>query len=212
MTRTIVYVDGFNLYYGSLKGTKHRWLNPVLLAEQILSSQSRIISLKYFTARVNARPGDPDQPARQDTYLRALRTLPQVSIYFGHYLSHPQMLPLVKPPLIGRRVVEVMRTEEKGSDVNLATHLVADAFRGNFDTAVLISNDSDLYEPVRLVTQELRRPVGVLFPVSGGRKRSAQLSKVATFVRPIRDGALNASQFPDELGDAVGIFRKPSVW
>lgn len=212
MKRTIVYVDGFNLYYGCLKGTPYRWLNPVTLAGLILSDQNKIVALKYYTARVNARPGNSDQPVRQDTYLRALKTLPEVSIYFGHYLSHAVKLPVANPRLFGRRVVEVIRAEEKGSDVNLATHIVADAFRDRFDTAVVISNDSDLCEPVRLVTQELRKPVGVVFPLREGRKRSTRLSKVATFIRPIREGALKASQFPDELTDAVGTFQKPSVW
>lgn len=212
LVRTIVYVDGFNLYYGCLKGTPYRWLNLVELSRYILGEKNRIVALKYYTARVDARPGNADQPVRQDTYLRALRTLPEVSIHFGHYLSHPVKLPLAKPPLIGRRIVEVIRAEEKGSDVNLATHLVADAFREAFDVAVIISNDSDLCEPIRLVTAELGKRVGVLPPLRPGRKRSAELSKLATFIRPIREGVLKVSQFPDELTDATGIFRKPRVW
>lgn len=68
MKRTIVYVGGFNLYYGCLKGTSYRWLNLVMLSELALSSQNRIVAVKYYTARVDARPGNEDQPVRQDAY------------------------------------------------------------------------------------------------------------------------------------------------
>ena len=81
--KTIVYVDGFNLYYGSLRGTPCKWLNLQRLGELLLP-QNGIIAIKYFTAKVSARPHDPDQPIRQQTYLRALHTLPNVEIMFGH--------------------------------------------------------------------------------------------------------------------------------
>ena len=84
--------------------------------------------IKYFTAHVGARPHDPDQPMRQQLYLRALRTLPLVEIYLGHYLSHEVSMPLANPPAGGSRFVKVIKTEEKGSDVNIATHLVSDAY------------------------------------------------------------------------------------
>ncbi len=60
--------------------------------------------------------------------------------------------------------VWVDKTEEKGSDVNLASHLLRDAYTGKFEVAVLITNDSDLAEPVRIVAQELNLPVGILNP------------------------------------------------
>jgi len=77
--------------------------------------------------------------------------------------------------------VEVLRAEEKGSDVNLATHLVRDAFRGEFDVAVVISNDSALYEPIRIVTHELKKPVGLLVPERV--TISTKLKPIASFIR-----------------------------
>ncbi|MCL5998516.1 MAG: hypothetical protein M1546_21045 [Chloroflexi bacterium] len=84
---TNVYVDGFNLYYGAVKGTPYKWLNLAELC-RIMLPQNQIISIKYFTARVEPRPHDPGQATRQQTFLRALRTIPNLTILYGHFLSH----------------------------------------------------------------------------------------------------------------------------
>jgi hypothetical protein len=76
--RTIVFVDGFNLYYGALRGTPYRWLDPLKLSQMLLPG-NRILKVKYFTSRVRARPDDPKQPLRQQVYFRALRTIPNLS-------------------------------------------------------------------------------------------------------------------------------------
>ena len=109
----------------------------------------------------------------------------------------------------GSRFVEVISTEEKGSDVNLATVLLVDAFKGSFENAVVISNDSDLKLPIELARSNLGKQVGILNPQ---RNRSWALYNVADFYRPIRKGVLGASQFPDVLSDDQGTFRKPSAW
>lgn len=146
MARTWVYIDGFNLYYGCLKRTPYKWLNVAALAQALLPNDS-VETIKYFTARVSARPQNPSALIDQQVYLRALRTIPNLEIVFGHFLTHsvPMMLTGVMPP----QRVWVDKTEEKGSDVNLAAHLVRDAFQKRFELAVLITNDSDLAEPVR---------------------------------------------------------------
>jgi hypothetical protein len=125
---TNVYVDAFNLYYGSLKGTSHRWLDLGSLCARLLP-KDRINRIRYFTATVSARPDNPDAPQRQQVYLRALETIPGLSIHYGHYLTHVTRMPLANPPQRGARTVEVVKTEEKGSDVNLATYLLLDAFQ-----------------------------------------------------------------------------------
>jgi uncharacterized LabA/DUF88 family protein len=204
---TIVYIDGFNLYYGVLKDTPYRWLDPAKLCQHLLPP-NRICRIKYFTAKVQARPNDPHGPTHQEMYFRALRTVSDLEIILGHFLANPVRLPLRD----GSGFAEVIRTEEKGSDVNIATHLVFDAFKQRFETAVLITNDSDLQEPVRIVTQELGLKVGVISPLRGTRRTSRALAQHATFVKRIRRGVLKASQFPDRLSDAVGRFRKPSGW
>ncbi len=206
--RTIVYIDGFNLYYGAVKGTPYKWLDLRRMC-QLLLPPNDIRRIKYFTARVIARPNDPNQPTRQETYLRALRSIPDLEIIFGHFLSNEVALPRVD----GRGFERVIKTEEKGSDVNIATHILRDAFQKQFDVGVLVTNDSDLAEPIRIVSQELRLKVGVLSPTSArGRKPSRQLIKHATFTKQIRDGVLSTSQFPNPLSVAKGVIHKPSSW
>jgi hypothetical protein len=112
MKKTYVYIDGFNLYYGSLKATPYRWLDLERLCKLMLPSND-IVRINYYTARVGARIGDPDQPLRQRTYLRALGTQPTVRVHLGHYLSHPVWMPLETPPLAGSKFVRVIKTEEK---------------------------------------------------------------------------------------------------
>jgi len=207
--RTYVYVDGFNLYYGAVKETPYRWLNIRRLCELLLPRHT-IHTIKYFTARVSARRDDPDKPTRQQIYLRALRTLPNLEIIYGSFLSHDVMMLLADPPPKGPRFVSVSRTEEKGSDVNIATHLVHDAHRASFETAILVTNDSDLQEPIRIVREELALEVGILNPHR--HTPSRVLTKYASFIKQIREGPLRASQFPVTLKDGNGKFHKPAAW
>ncbi len=205
-----VYVDGFNLYFRAVKGTPCKWLDINKLCELLLPGHT-INQIKYFTANVSARPGDPDQPVRQQTYLRALRTLPNLSIIYGHFLTNDhRMLLSGRNPKDPTSYVSVVKTEEKGSDVNLATHLLADGFRGEYDMAAVVSKDSDLLEPIRVVRRELKLQVGLLSP--GKRFSVALLPPEVDFVKPIRRGVLAASQFPDTLTDAHGTFHKPASW
>ncbi|HEY6802207.1 MAG TPA: NYN domain-containing protein [Pyrinomonadaceae bacterium] len=207
--KTNVYVDGFNLYFRCLKGTPCKWLDLTKLCSLLLP-HNEINQIKYFTANLSARPHDRDQPVRQQTYLRALETLPNLSIIRGTFLtSHVRMLKVGAPPDKQSSYVDVVKTEEKGSDVNLATHLLYDACLGDFDCAVVISKDSDLLEPIRLVRQDLGLTVGLLNP---GKKLSFALTPNVDFVKLIRRGVLMASQFPDELTDRHGTFRKPHTW
>jgi len=153
-----VYVDGFNLYYGALKRTPWKWLDLSALCRVMLPNDT-IEQIHYFTARVSARPHKPTSAHDQALYIRALRTIPNLSITYGHFLTHsvPMYLSTATPP----KRVFVDKTEEKGSDVNLASHLLRDAFTKRFEVAVLITNDSDLAEPVRIVARELHLPVGI---------------------------------------------------
>jgi hypothetical protein len=116
---------------------------------------------------------------------------------------------LAVPPPGGPHTVEVLRTEEKGSDVNLATYLIADAFRWDCEISLVITNDSDLCEPVRIVADELGLPVGVANPHPANR-RSRVLR--GTFFKQIRASALAQCQFPVVMKDATGTITKPASW
>ncbi|HXT37155.1 MAG TPA: NYN domain-containing protein [Chloroflexota bacterium] len=101
-----------------------------------------------------------------------------------------------------------MKTEEKGSDVNIATYLLVDAYEGEYDAAVIVSDDSDLAEPIRVVHHKLHRHVTVLSP----RGRAYELKQAATRFRQIDPGVLAQSQFPLTLRDARGTLHKPLGW
>lgn len=208
--RTRVYVDGYNLFYACLKGTPYKWLDVHKLVATLLP-RNKIDKVRYFTAQVSARPRDPNQPQRQQTYLRALATVPQIEVHFGHFLTHEVSMPDAAAWSTGRyRPVRVMKTEEKGSDVNLATHLLMDAFDDLFDVAVIISNDSDLKEPIGLVRSRFGKRIVLLGPRS--TRISGALRPLADFVRQFGPNALAAAQFDDRLTDAVGTIQKPPGW
>ncbi|MCA0903221.1 NYN domain-containing protein [Qipengyuania aquimaris] len=208
--RTRVYVDGYNLYYACLKRSPHKWLNIHQLACSQLPKNS-IDKTRYFTARVSARPHDPKQPQRQETYFRALATIPEIEVHFGHFLTHEVSMPEAAAWKSGQyKPVRVVKTEEKGSDVNLATYLLMDAADDLFDVAVIISNDSDLKEPIRLVKDKFGKRIVLL----GSRKTrlSGALKPHADFIRQFGPKALEDAQFDSELTDKVGKFNKPSDW
>jgi len=204
-----VYVDGFNLYYGAVKRTPYKWLDIQKMV-QLLLPKNQILKIKYFTALVNARPKDIDQPLRQQMYLRALKTIPSLEVIFGHFLTHPVNLPLANPVPGQSLYAEVIKTEEKGSDVNIATHLLHDGYQGAYGVAIVISNDSDLVEAIKIVRNELNKGVIILNPRPNSP--SQELKRTATFVKAIRQGVLAASQFPSPLKDQNGTFYKPPGW
>ncbi len=152
---------------------------------------------------------EPDKPRRQQIYLNALQTIPEVEIYYGKFLVHPVRLPLQTRLPDGTRAVWVMRTEEKGSDVNLASQLIHDAHRGAFEAAAVVSSDTDLVKPVRIVAREIGLPVCLLPPQMEGSK---SLKAVATEVRKIGDVRLKQAQFPDVVHGRRGEIRKPGSW
>ncbi len=255
--RTRVYVDGFNLYYGALKGTPFKWLNPVDLARRALPAGYVVDKLLYFTAHVSG-VSDPGAPARQHAYLTALRTLPEVEVHFGSFLAKTVWRPLVNLPVAGRRidaprpvtlpagdhpvvgsrmqtlpvgrypergagrkkrrkasaplpdalVAEFHAMEEKGSDVNLAAHLLNDAWSDLFEAAAVISNDTDLVTPIRMVTAERRKQVIIVCP--GRWQVAPKLRAAASHARHIRPAMLRGAQFPDTLPGAA--VSKPTGW
>ncbi|GCD99772.1 NYN domain-containing protein [Embleya hyalina] len=209
---TNIYIDGFNLYYGCLKADPAlKWLDPVRLCKQLLPGRD-IHRVRYFTARITPRPDQPDAPNRQDAYLRALDSLSEVSIHYGRFSQTYPRMRLSQPPPGGPGTVEVVKTEEKGTDVNIASYMLMDAFRTDCDTSVLISNDSDLCEPLRMVKNELEMTIGILNPCP--RQPSHWLRSLnPAFIKPIRKGVLNASQFPDTVRLPSGAeVKRPLEW
>jgi len=205
MDRVIAYVDGFNLYFGmkSMGWRRYYWLDVQQLARQLLRPSQQLVSTKYFTSRVSATPGDPDKNRRQNTYLEALGTLPDLSIRYGHYLQ--------KRLSCGKCKATWETYDEKMTDVNIAVEMMADAFQDRFDVALLVSGDSDLSAPVEAVSRLFpSKRVVVAFPPNRVSKR-LQLIATDSFVIGRRKFAL--SQLPDEVPKSIGfILRRPASW
>ncbi len=206
--RTIIYIDGFNFYYRAVKNTPYKWLDFKSLFQKLLSAKNQIIQIKYFTALVSGKY-NPQKPIKQQTFLRALKTfIPEIEIYCGHFLTHEVFAPLAKPTE-NRRAVKIIKTEEKGSDVNIAVHLLNDAWLNNYDCAIIVSNDSDLAEAMKLVKKyHPNKILGLIMPGKG--HPSKELMKHSDFVKRIRTGILKLSQLPNPI-PKTNIY-KPKDW
>jgi uncharacterized LabA/DUF88 family protein len=231
--KTILYVDGFNLYYTRLRpNPRFKWLNLKELGNEVLLAGHTIHKVKYYTARVSGKQ-NPRSPADQQAYLNALGTVPEIEVHYGNFLSSEKWARIIKPAQARPKgyvwkqpepnVVLVSKTEEKGSDVNLASHLVRDALTNQFDQALVLSNDTDLVEPIRIAIQEAGKKVGILCPIAPnspidprtGRRpaASATLKNVASFCIYIHNSHLNRAQFPQQIILPSGkIIKRPSDW
>ena len=207
---TNLYIDGFNLYYRALKDTPFRWLDLRKLAETLFPSDS-IHRVSYFTARLDARPGNPAQRQRQQVYLRALATLPHFDTYYGVFRSGVKRRPLAEPVAGLPSHVLVRNSEEKGSDVNLATRLLVDGFNGDYEQAAVVSNDADFAGAMRYVRDDLGLRVTLVNP-DPRNPSPRQLADAATYVKRLWKSHLRRSQLPDALRDDVGFITKPIGW
>lgn len=214
-----VYVDAFNLYYGCLMDTPYKWLNLHAFCQATFPTD-HIHRIRYFSARIRPNPHDPDKHVRQETYFRALRTLANLTIHEGTYTRKPVKLPAhpIPAPPTPPTLVRVVKIEEKGSDVNLATHLLIDAFQGDFEAAVVVTNDSDLAEPIHQVRKLFKYRVIILHSCARpGRGPSIELRKAVglrggSIPLVVDNAILAANQFPVTLTDAHGTFHKPAGW
>ena len=203
--RVSVYVDGFNLYYSlrAKKWQRYYWLDYRSLAETMLNRQQHLTAIRYFTARVFPAPGDPDKPLRQNTYLEALATLPDVHIHYGYHVAKELRCHTCRATR--------QTYEEKMTDVNIAVELLGDAQDNAFDTAIIVSADRDLISPVRAVREGYpEKRVVMAFPPD---RKSADLLTAATAYFTIGRSVLRASQLPERVMRADGyVLARPSRW
>ncbi len=191
--KTNVYVDGFNLFYGALKGSPHKWLDLRRLAETLFPNDE-IKDVYYFTARLRTTSVDGGRRQRQDIYLRAVGSLPGVKVIHGTFRQRGDSW------------------EEKKTDVNLATAMIFDAFYGEFEQAVVVTNDSDLVSPIKRIRDELGFRITVVNP-RRRQKTHHELRETASAVMRIKEEHLRLSQLPAQLRDASGRWiSKPVSW
>lgn len=188
----------------------------------------------YCTARIAAQPGNPSAPTDQDIYLKALVADGAVDVIeYGRYQNGVKTSPLAvkdgqnNPVLVTSQwpimvkdqqrqnvkdaifLVSHLKSEEKGSDVNVASHLLIDVLTGSVDAAVVVSNDSDLAFPVRHARTLV--PVGV---INGrGGSTSAELLVQATAGTPHWNRKIRATDFTqNQMRDPVAGLHKPAAW
>lgn len=206
------YIDGFNLYYRAVKGTAYKWLDLSKVCQSFAPSL-RVNRIRYFTARIQPRTGDLQGPQRQQAYIRALRTIPNLTVHYGLFRKRNKYRPLLNPIQGLPPYVWISDTEEKGTDVNLAAYLLSDGYKKDYDHAFVISNDSDLALPIEMVRDDLGRAITVVNPNLDPSMRVPRvLANAATSTRPLRENTLRNSQFPPTLADPQGTITKPSVW
>ncbi len=232
--RIVVYIDGFNLYYGAVRFSPFKWLDPKKLASKVIPGTPNILRIRYFTARVRSPSWNPGQSTRQNIYLQAIQTTPEVYVHYGMFVERKVRRPLASPlpsccsvcnvdnSNSSHTRVHVKNFEEKGSDVNLASYLLMDGFQDLYDEAWVFSNDSDLAEPVRMVRDELGKYVGIVVydrNLCTQRRQTQQVSrhlvKASSRQKPIyiKKRHLKASQLPDPVITTQGRrIRKPSNW
>lgn len=202
MERVIVYVDGFNLYFGMMEAgfSYCRWLNVKALAQNLLQNNQQLTEVKYFTARVS---NNPDKQKRQSTYLDALYN-EGVKIIYGQYQNNN---------LECHRCGHIwMAANEKMTDVNIATNILVDAYKDRYDMAMLISGDSDLVPPIKAIHETFSsKRVFVAFPPKRHNSTVAAVAKGSLIIgrKKLVESQLNSSI--QKTSDGF-ILNKPVDW
>ena len=177
------------------------WLNLYELAKRLLQPNEVLVTVRYFTAIISSPPSPADKQRRQTTYLEALGTLANVSIHYGVYSTMDRRCPHCN------QIAVVPK--EKMTDVKIAVELMTDAFTDAFDTAILVSGDSDLVPPVQAVIALFPEKHVVL--ASPPARVSKALRQTAHEHRRIRRAHLEQSQFPPQVARADGFtLSRPS--
>ena len=209
--RTNVYIDGFNLYYGALKGSPYKWLDLVRLAA-VLFPDDEVGRVCYCTAPLRTHLGDGGPRQRQWLYLNALQTLPRLDIVRGKFMRRTKRGRMLEPIAGIPEVVSISAWEEKKTDVNLATEMIFDVVSGACEQIAVITNDSDISGCLQRIRDDLYTNVVVVNP-SRKVRTPRDLFQSASWVLRLREYHLERSQLPDEVRDAQGrMIRKPSSW
>jgi len=205
--RSIIYVDGMNLYFGMVKQTPYRWLDLQRLFER-LRKDDDIQAIHYFTAIVTGAA-----QARQMAYLQALATMPKVKVILGRFKTTHAKCSVPACSYKGDRWFSL--PEEKRTDVNIAVQMLDDAYQDRADRLVLVTGDSDLVPPVAMVKQRFPAKKVIVYvpardPVRGA---AVELRAAADAHRTLPMALVKVSQLPASLPDGRGgTITKPATW
>lgn len=205
--RTIVYIDGFNLYYGALRGGPSRWLDLERYF-RMLRRDDTLVAIRYFTALV----GEP-QASRQRAYLQALATTPLVDVVLGRFKTTNTTCRVPGCTYPGPR--RFTKPEEKRTDVSIAVEMMDDAFSDRCDIFVLVSGDSDLVPPVHRIKALFPAKQVVVYVPTRDRTRGAavELRGAADKSRDLPLAMMRHALFPARVvGGPSGGILKPEGW
>lgn len=204
-TRVISYIDGFNFYFGlKSKGwKKYYWLDLVGMSSALLKPGQALQHCHYFTARIRNTGGNNRDANRQSLWLDALGTLDKQTSHYGHYLQ--------KQKNCRSCGAQWTTHEEKMTDVNIAVQLLSDAYEDKFDTALVISGDSDLTTPIKMVLERFpKKRIIVAFPPG---RSSHQLRTTATASFTIGEAKLRKNRLPNIITTGSGHeLHRPEQW
>ncbi len=208
--RTIVYVDGFNLYYGSLRGSPNKWLDLSKFFQR-LRPDDGLIAIKYFTAPVVG-----DAESRQSAYFKALTTTPLVEIIYGKFKQTRIKCRCSGCEHIEKRLRWFTKMEEKRTDVAIGIEMLDDAYQDNCDQFIVVSGDSDLVPPINRIKYRFPEKKITVYVPSRHQNRGAatELRNAADKNKTLPLQLVRVSQFPANLIDpATGsTIKKPSSW
>lgn len=204
MKKSCVYIDGFNLYYGlrDKDWVQYYWLNLEELGRTLIDPGAEILArVKYFTSLVK---GDREAQNRQGILIKALEAhCPNLEIYYGHFLA--------KQRQCGKCGLRHDFYEEKKTDVNIACHLLMDAFRQSYDRVYIVSGDSDLVPAVNMVKQLNSRPFIVV--ANPPMRKSEELCRIADAWFSIGEKKMQLSQLPETVMSKRGAkLSRPDKW
>lgn len=206
--RTIIYVDGFNLYYGVLKGSDNKWLDLQRLFT-MLRHDDEIVAIKYFTTIAAGKDSRIDQLK----YLQALATLPLIEIIEGRF--KPKRIKCRAPGCSYHGNREFIRLEEKQTDVNIAVQMVTDAYENQCDQFIVISGDSDLVPALKLIKSKFPTKILIVYVPAQhiDRTHATELRAAANKAKDLPLILLKRAQFPNKISDGSGGFiEKPADW
>lgn len=210
--RVVAYIDGFNLYSAIREAglDRYLWLNVVGLFNELLLPNQRLVSVHYFTAPLNRK----ERAKRQNDFLAANAMSPELTVHEGEFQFNSNYCGICRTPLGCSACGSPNKVPvEKQSDVNLGTQLGLDAGRDRFDTALILSTDSDFVGAIKLVRGAFpaKRIIVTLPP--GRYERTQGLSDAATGSYEIWPDSLKKAQLPDTVQIANGeLVHRPSAW
>jgi hypothetical protein len=209
--RTTVFVDGLNFHYGVARRFGRRWVDPVALCRRVLDPKWHDIrQVRFYTSLfVAGGPGGGD-PSAQNAYHHALAQDDRFMLRLGKFRFRRETVRLAVDQGVEPNFALAIGMREKRSDVNLAAELVHLAHLRAFESAVVVSNDSDLTTALEIVNHELGIPIGVVNPQPS--RQLQDLLDASTFARTIRRTDVMSSILPDVIQTAIGPVTRPLDW